>query len=477
MAKVSTILKSSKRPDGRQQVLLRLSDQGRRCYFTTGFSAIPEEFDEDGGRFVQGRGIRTFNLERKEENGSTKVYTNREANDKLSELERRANSIIQQYNDDHIDWGFDMFRSDFVNAPKRELFYSYAESVIDKEYREKEHFGKAAIAEGALVSLLEYDSQLVKRSFHDISVPYLNGYIAHCKGKKQSNGTISIRLREIRRIFNIGIRDKDVSPELYPFSSGKEDGKVRIPKAELSKTDQYLPLESMMLIAQTTFENPILERTKHLFLFSYYCRGMNWRDMALLRKENLYQATVVDTAAKQNRQVTMLQYKRSKTKGEFDIQVTANIQRELDWFKANTSLFEDYLLPIISVSTAPEKLDEYLHQIRKRFNRHLKDIAKAVGLPESQQSISIYSARHSFAMTLQDKGKPVEIISQALGHQSVETTKHYLTKFSTTKMAEETDIDLFSDSGEEKKVIKIAQKPMKLKEPKFKEAPVHKEDS
>lgn len=38
--------------------------------------------------------------------------------------------------------------------------------------------------------------------------------------------------------------------------------------------------------------------------------------------------------------------------------------------------------------------------------------------------------------------KPVEIISHALGHQFVETTKHWLAKFSSTKMAKETDIDL-----------------------------------
>ena len=99
-------------------------------------------------------------------------------------------------------------------------------------------------------------------------------------------------------------------------------------------------------------------------------------------------------------------------------------------------------LPIISVEIAPEKLDEYLKQRRKRFNRSLRKLAEELELPESQKDISIYTARHSFAMGLQNKDKSVEIISQALGHQSVETTKHYLAKFSTTKMAEETDIDL-----------------------------------
>ena len=444
MTKIRTILKSVKRPDGKQQVLLLVSDRGQRGYFTTGFYASSDQFDEgkEVGRFIQGRGVRGFQLERKEEDGSTKTYTNKEANDKLAELENRAKEILKKYNDGHTDWGFDQFRSDFVNAPKRKLFYSFAQETIEKEYRSRGRFGKAAIAEGALVSMKEYDPLIDKRSFHDITISYLNDYIAHCQSKKQSAGTISIRLREIRRIFNIAIRDKVVAPELYPFSSGKEDGKVRIPKTELNKTDQYLPLESMKKIANTTFDNSVLERTRHLFLFSYYCRGINWRDMALLTQDNLYHATVTDTSTQKSKQVTMLQYKRSKTKGEFDILVTPTIQQELDWFKINTVLFEDYLLPIISVKVEPEKLNDYLHQIRKRFNRSLKDIAKAVGLPESQQNISIYTARHSFAMTLQDKGKSVEIISQALGHQSVETTKHYLAKFSTTKMAEETDIDL-----------------------------------
>lgn len=448
MAKIRTILKSTKDADGKHAVLLMLSDRGKRAYFSTGFSASENEFDDSrkGGRFQQGRGIKVFNVERKEEDGSIKVYTNKEANDKLAELENRAKAILNRYNDNHLDWGFEQFRADYVNAPKRNLFYSFASSIVEKEYRSRERFGKAKITEAALKSLLDYDPHLEKRSFHDITVSYLNDYIVHCKKRKnQVDGTISIRLREIRRIFNIAIREKIVDASLYPFSSGKDDGKVKIPKTVLSKTDQYLPYESMKKIAQKQFEDPVLERNKHLFLFSYYCRGINWHDMAHLTKDNLYHVTVADTTTNERKQVTMLQYKRSKTKGEFDIQVTPSIQQELDWFKENTPLFMDHLLPIIHVETTPEKMVEHINQVRRRFNRSLKVIAKSVELPESQQDISIYTARHSFAMTMQDMGKPVEIISQALGHQSVETTKHYLAKFSTTRMAEETDINLLDD--------------------------------
>lgn len=72
-------------------------------------------------------------------------------------------------------------------------------------------------------------------------------------------------------------------------------------------------------------------------------------------------------------------------------------------------------------------------------------MAKELKFPESQQDISIYTARHSFAMYLQNKGIAIEYISEALGHQSIKTTRHYLDKFSTTKMAEVTSINLLDD--------------------------------
>lgn len=426
-------------------VVLRLADSdNKRAYFMTGFHTTEKYFDtsKDGGRFFQGKGVKAFTVERKEEDGRIKKYTNKEANEFLAAMEDRASKIIKKYNEDHINWGFERFKADFLSAPKRELFLTFAEDSIEKEYRSRGRHKSATVASEALQSLALFDPQLRSRAFQDISVKYLNDYINYCKKKGNSDTTLKIRLGEIRRIFNIAIREGIISQELYPFSSGKEDGKVRIPKTSPTKTDQYLTLDSMRKLANTPLENHVLERTRHLFLFSYYCRGMNWKDMALLTKTSFFPIVVTDEETKETNEVTMMEYRRSKTKGEFLIQVTPNIQKELDWFAENTLLFEDYVLPIISVQTSPETLDMYLAKIRQRFNHSIRKIAKILEFPESQQDITSYTARHSFAMTMQNLDKPVEIISQALGHQSVETTKHYLAKFSSTKMAKETDIDL-----------------------------------
>lgn len=438
------VLKSSGRKDGRRPILLRISDKGNREYFATGFNATDKEFDgsKDVGRFVQGRGIPAFNVERREEDGSLHKYSNKEANDKLAELESRASEIIKKYDADHIDWSMEMFRADYVNAPKRKQFYAYACGIIEDVYEKQDRYQKAEIAKDALTSLKKYDKNLEKRTFQDINVKYIQGYIAFCRKAGNSDNTIGMRLREVRRFFNLAISEKLATREQYPFSDGIEEGKAKIPKTPPTKTDQYLPLDSMKELANAQLDDYILDRTRHLFLFSFYCRGINWKDMALLTKDNFYRDMVVDPETKLAHEVTMIRYQRSKTEGVFVIQVTDNIQRELDWFAQNTPLYGNYVLPIVSQNVPADKLDDYLKQIRKRFNRSLKKLAAVLELPESQQDLTIYTARHSFAMAMQNQDKPVEIISQALGHQSVETTKHYLEKFSTTRMAKETDIDL-----------------------------------
>ena len=464
MTTVRTILKTTPLANGKRTVLICVCDHRRREYFKTGFSAKEGEFDSsrNAGRFLQGRGIPVFKVQREEEDGSVNTYTNKEANDVLAKLEGRVYDIIARYNADHISWGFEQLRADYTNAPKRNLFLAFSQSVIESEYLAQDRFKRAQIATEALESLKKYDKNLPKKVFQDITPQYIQGYVKYCKDQGNSSNTIGMRLRELRCFYNIGIREKVVSSELYPFSSGREDGKVRIPKIEQNKTDQYLPLESMGVLAAAKFEDPILDRTRHLYLFSYHCRGMNWRDMALLTKDNIYKKTERNAKGRPV-QVTMIQYKRSKTKGAFDIQVTSPIQNELDWFKENTALLGDYLLPIISVEQSPEKLDGYLHQIRMRCNKSLQAIAKALNLPESQQKITFYSARHSFAMTMRDIGRPIDFISQALGHQSEETTKHYLAKFDSSWMAKGTFIDLSKPlKGKKTKVIKV-QKPRKTK--------------
>lgn len=432
--------------DGKYPVYVRVSDRGKRLHLSTGFEASEKEFLEgkDEGRFLQGRGVPKFFVFRKE-NGTLVKYDNKEANDVLSEIEKKINSLIDGYVENGVLWTITQLKEDFQNKTKRAYFYEFAESMIDSEYRSKNAFQHARIVEDALNSFKKYDPAFEKKEFQDINPKYLQGFINYWTKKGNSSSTIGIRLREIRRIYNVAIRDGLISQDYYPFSRSSGDSGVKIPRTEINKADKYLTKESLKALLTGKLKKKVHNKTRHLFLFSLFSRGMNWKDMALLTDDCFYKTTVTDETTKETKEVTMMRYQRSKTKREFDIEVSEEIRYELKWFKENTKLYGNHVLPIILEKVEPEKLDVYLQQSRKKFNRHLKDVAKELKFPESQQDISIYTARHSFAMYLQNKGIAIEYISEALGHQSTKTTRHYLDKFSTTKMAEVTSINLLDD--------------------------------
>ena len=447
MATIRTVLmKDRPSDDGKYPVYVRVSDRGKRLHLSTGFEASEKEFLEgkDEGRFLQGRGVPKFFVFRKE-NGTQVKYDNKEANDVLSEIEKKINSLIDGYVENGVLWTITQLKEDFQNKTKRAYFYAFAESMIESEYRSKNAFQHARIVEDALNSFKKYDPAFEKKEFQDITPKYLQGFINYWTREGNSSSTIGIRLREIRRIYNVAIRDGVISQDYYPFSRSSGDSGVKIPRTEINKADKYLTKESLKALLKGKLKKKVHNKTRHLFLFSLFSRGMNWKDMALLTNDSFYKTTVTDETTKETKEVTMMRYQRSKTKREFDIEVSEEIRYELKWFKENTKLYGKHVLPIILEKVEPEKLDVYLQQSRKKFNRHLKDVAKELKFPESQQDISIYTARHSFAMYLQNKGIAIEYISEALGHQSIKTTRHYLDKFSTTKMAEVTSINLLDD--------------------------------
>lgn len=66
-------------------------------------------------------------------------------------------------------------------------------------------------------------------------------------------------------------------------------------------------------------------------------------------------------------------------------------------------------------------------------NKHMRDIA---GKIEIDDSISTYSARHSFASVLKLAGEDIAYISESLGHTNIQTTENYLSSFDSQKRKE-----------------------------------------
>ncbi|MDZ7604366.1 MAG: tyrosine-type recombinase/integrase [Cyclobacteriaceae bacterium] len=63
------------------------------------------------------------------------------------------------------------------------------------------------------------------------------------------------------------------------------------------------------------------------------------------------------------------------------------------------------------------------------MNQHMKKIGEAIGF---DKPLTTYAARHSFATVLKRSGASIELISESLGHQSLQTTEAYLDSFEDT---------------------------------------------
>lgn len=61
-----------------------------------------------------------------------------------------------------------------------------------------------------------------------------------------------------------------------------------------------------------------------------------------------------------------------------------------------------------------------------RTNKGLKTIAKELGM----DTITTYTARHTFSYIIMGAGASTEILQDALGHAGIQTTEYYKSGFS-----------------------------------------------
>ncbi len=155
---------------------------------------------------------------------------------------------------------------------------------------------------------------------------------------------------------------------------------------------------------------PNLEYARDIFMFLFYCRGMSFVDAAYLKKSDV--------------QNGLISYRRHKTNQLLHIKVVCQIQNIINCYTDDDS---PYLLPIITRHGINER-KQYESTLR-RINNALKEIAKMIKLPVA---LSTYVSRHSWATIAKLKNVPVNVISDALGHDSLTTTQIYLASIDTS---------------------------------------------
>lgn len=261
--------------------------------------------------------------------------------------------------------------------------------------------GNSNVYRGTMGTLLKFCGG-ENLTFEDINYSFLRNFEAHLQEKGCKINTISFYLRTLRSVFNRAIKDGIVCEEYYPFK------KITIRKEKTVKRaiykDEIAQIKNLKLEAF-----PPLDLARDIFLFSFYMRGMSFKDIAFLKVANICG--------------DRLYYSRQKTAQKLNVKLT---ERALKIIRKYNDLTDrkSFIFPIIQYPGKNE-FNQYKNCYRK-VNRCLKAIGNML---DSRIPLTTYVARHSWASIAKRSGIPISVISEGLGHDSEKTTQIYLDSF------------------------------------------------
>ena len=340
----------------------------------------------------------------------------KEYNARILQLLARVQTVERDFEYDRIDWTLNQFEEAFLYKSKQGKFLDFVCLCING-MKETGHIGNAKVWERVVCNLKLFDKKLSSRYFQEIDLKYVNGYNQFMEKRGWCGNTRKHELKTLRAMLNKAIKAKECSSTTYPFGKGG----FCISALEEETRKRYLPHEYLEKLMSFKFVNKPREVARRLFLFSYFCYGMSFVDMANLKKGNI----------KIEGGKEYIMYKRHKTEHSKNakfirIPMTDELKLILLWFEENTVLISDYLLPLVSREYDGEQLYDHLRRRLARYNDRLKEVGEELGFTEKLTS---YVSRHSMAMALQSSGVSREMISQVMGHKDLETTNTYLDSF------------------------------------------------
>jgi len=294
-------------------------------------------------------------------------------------------------------------------------------TAFDNKSADLEKNGKIGTSiwySGVKKSIEKYARRDIK--FSDITVNWLKEYEAHLLKEGKKYTTISINMRALRAVINDGLREGVINQAQYPFVI-KNNGKYRIPEGAGRKI--ALSEEQLYKVFDFTI-HPDDEKWRDLWIFSFYCQGVNISDMLRFKYANI--------------KGDYIEWYRGKTisndKKKIEIRafITEEMKTIIDRWGNPDKRPSNYIFPYLSHGLSPIEERMIIQNTNHTINKKMKKIGRALGIGD----ITTYWARHSFASISRYKDVSLFAISKSLGHNSLSTTQIYLDSLSDDELKE-----------------------------------------
>ena len=273
-----------------------------------------------------------------------------------------------------------------------------------KELENEEKFGTSAFYKGTLSLLKRYMKHDVP--INEVTVEWLNGLEKFIL-KTANQTTVAMNMRNIRATMNIAKQVGVIRESDYPFGRGKYQIK------EGSGKKKALNKKQLKAIAEYSDGSMTTEFYRDLWLFIYFCNGLNVADLISLKFSDI-----------QNGEISFIR-KKTKDRTRDVKRIYAAITPKMysiinKW--GNDPKKSVYIFPFLKPGDSAWEHEKKKKNLTKLINKRMKMIGEKLNLGK----ITTYVARHTYATVLRNEGVPISIISPMLGHSSVTTTEIYL---------------------------------------------------
>lgn len=340
---------------------------------------------------------------------------NLEIKNEFNKVKRKAENVIDDITKVK-PFTLEEFESQYFQESQKTTFFTYLDKVYDERIKNGQ-IGTAKSYNNAFTAFKKYrkDKPLLP---HELTVQELKNFHTYLSNTV-SLTTIGIYMRSLKVAFNRACDDIPELRELNPFAQRQgQSNRYQIRTGSGHKGEALSPGQIKTFIESETIEGTSEWESKMYWLFSFYCQGMNVKDIAYLRNRNI------------DLQNNVIQYVRRKTRNTELKESLITIPLNEDIVNIINSLGkdglpDDFVFPIIDNSMSEERQDAVIRQKIKIINKWLVKLCEANKLPP----MTSYWARHSYASLLRKSGVATEMIRELLDHSDLRTTENYLKRF------------------------------------------------
>jgi len=253
----------------------------------------------------------------------------------------------------------------------------------------------------------------VEITWDEITSQFLNDWETFLLETGSSISTVAIRMRTLRTLINNMGGDPYLTGSRYPFGLGNYVIQEDAPR------ETFIKLSDVWRMEDYVPKNEAVKFSIDMFTFQFYGSGLNFKDLCLLRYENIENGEVRFTREKAVRRGRRIEH----TKIPLLPPMMDIINR---WGNKDMS---GYIFPFLN-GIEPKKKNEAeikqkVSELLRTININLKTVARELNLPSD---LSTNFARHSYMTHMISEEYLNEIIiKQMVGHSTRDVTSKYNT--------------------------------------------------